>query len=162
MLLRNVGWLSADYTALYPRRLLSYIFVKTAVITSNPAKRMNGFQGYPVAYISDACTRGPTFTCCSEAVSLSVCSACIASLHTRDVHIQSTAYTFAHLGVTDNSLETASNYNKICFLINSSVESPSYYSDRITNNVITGTPTVPPNTTGLLKLTHRPRHSSGG
>jgi hypothetical protein len=34
MFLRNFGWLSTDYTALYPRRQLHFII--TDVITSNP------------------------------------------------------------------------------------------------------------------------------
>jgi hypothetical protein len=42
----------------------------------------------------------------------------------RDPNIQSTAHTPAHLSVTDNSLATASNYNKFCLIINIRVESP--------------------------------------
>jgi hypothetical protein len=71
------------------------------------------------------------------------CLRCAVTLHARhvsrtsaprDVHIRTTAHTLAHLGVTDNSLETASNYNKLYSLINTSVESPWRYSRRITNN----------------------------
>jgi hypothetical protein len=45
----------------------------------------------------------------------------------RDLHIQSATHTLARLSVTDNTLATASNYNKFYLLINTALESPSQY-----------------------------------
>lgn len=89
-----------------------------------------------MAYTGDVCTHGPVLSPVVLSLSAALYAALASPTSTRrDPHIRSTAYTLAHLGVTDNPLATASNYNKFYLLINVRVESPSYYLKRSTNSI---------------------------
>jgi hypothetical protein len=111
--------------------------------------------GCHVAYTGDACTQGPVLSPVVLSLSTALYAAHAPPTSTRrDPHIQSTAHTLDHLGVTDNTLATASNYNKFYLLINVTVESPSYYLNPSTNNATIKKSTYDSNTAGLLKFTY--------
>lgn len=88
-----------------------------------------------MASTGDVCTHGIVLSPVVFSLSAVLYAALASPTCTRrDPHIRSTAYTLAHLGVPDNTLATASNYNKFYLLINVRVESPSYYLNRSTNS----------------------------